>query len=199
MNAGIIVRKFAFGLARTAGTIRAAARDRRGVSAVEFAMLAPVFGVLLAGGVDVGGLLSTRFSLDGAVTAGSSYALINATSVSSSGASSVASAIGAIVAATSTSTTGKVIVNNGVTANVSAGAVSTSGTAANADACYCPTISGTTVSWGNSVTCGGTCASGGFAGHFVFITTQQTYTPVLTDYGFGKNGTIQVQSLVQVQ
>lgn len=165
-------------------------------------MLAPIFGLLLAGAVDLGGMISSRFSLDGAVSAGANYALVSASNVSSAGGAAVAANIGAIIASTSASASGTVVVNNGPQATVTNGAVTTSGTAANADACYCPTLSASTISWGAAITpCGTACtgAAGGFAGKFVAITAQQTYVPILIDYGFTRNSAIHVQTVVQVK
>lgn len=58
------------------------ARDRRGIAAVEFALLAPVFLGLLVGAVETGRLLWTRSVLQFAVEEAARYALVrtNATS-----------------------------------------------------------------------------------------------------------------------
>ena len=55
----------------------------RGVAAVEFALVTPIFCLLLAGIVDLGGALYTKFKLDSAVTAGANFAQVNAGNVSS--------------------------------------------------------------------------------------------------------------------
>jgi Flp pilus assembly pilin Flp len=72
-------------------------RDRRGVAAIEFALMTPVFCLLLAGVVDLGGALYTKFKLDSAVTAGANFAQINAANVSSTGGPALATNIATIV------------------------------------------------------------------------------------------------------
>ena len=59
------------------------------VALVEFALLSPLFGVLLAGTIDLSGVLYTKFRLDDSVAAGANYALINAASVNSSSGASI--------------------------------------------------------------------------------------------------------------
>lgn len=185
--------------ARWIRTLRHGIRSIDGVSAVEFALLAPIFGLLIAATVDLGGMLSTRFVLDSVVSAGANYALVNAAKVTPTNAAGVASAIGAIAASSSNAASGTVVVNNGPTATVANGAVTSSGSASNAGLCYCPTISSSTINWGSSASCGSTCASGGLAGKFVLVKMQQTYTPLLINYGMTQSGAITVQTVVQVQ
>lgn len=174
--------------------------DRRGSAAVEFSLLLPVFALLLVGTIDFGGVVFTKFQLNSAVTAGANYALVNATSVSSSSGTSLASSIAGMMGIGGTSTTATIVVNNGPTATRSSGATSTGGTASNADSCYCPTVSGTTVTWGSAQTCGASCASGGgIAGKFVSIVAQQTYTPSFSNYSIVSNNTITSRVVVQAQ
>ena len=45
-------------------------RDRRGVTAVEFAVLAPAMLVLICGSLEIGHMIFTRVALEGAVTEG---------------------------------------------------------------------------------------------------------------------------------
>lgn len=176
--------------------------DRGGSAAVEFSLLLPVFCLLLVGSIDYGGVVYTKFRLNAAVSAGANYALVNASSVSSTGGTSLASSIASIMGLSSTSatTSATIVVNNGPTATSSGGTTTPSGTASNADSCYCPTISGTTITWGSAQTCGATCASGsGIAGKFVSIAAQQTYTPSFSNYGIVASNTITSWAVVQAQ
>ena len=175
-------------------------RDRRGATAVEFALISPVLILLIAGAVDLGGELYTKFQLDCAVNAGIGYAMANAGSVSSSGGAGLASTMAALVAnAQGTSSANSAItVNNGPTA--SAGASSGSGgTASAADSCYCPSGTAPAVTWGAATTCGGACSSGGYAGKFVLVQASASYAPIFTGYGFVKAGQITSSSIVRVQ
>ena len=176
-------------------------RHDDGIAALEFALLTPIFMIILAGVVDLGGVVSTRFRLDTAVAAGSNYVLVNATKVSSTTGATLATSLASIVTTSETSTTanGTVVINNGPTVTVSAGVSTSSGTAANADLCYCPTGSPTSLTWGSSVTCGSACTGGGLAGKFVLITANYTYTPVFASYNFVGGGLVNSGALVQTQ
>jgi Flp pilus assembly protein TadG len=177
------------------------AGDRRGIAAVEFALLTPVFCLLLAGVIDLGGALYTKFKLDAAVTAGANYAQINASSVNSSNGQTLANNIATIVETSQGSgwADDGVTVNNGPTTAVTSGTATPSGTAANADACYCPSGTVGSFTWGSSATCGSSCAGGGYAGKFVTITATKTYTPIFSSYGIVQNDTITATAAVQVQ
>jgi Flp pilus assembly protein TadG len=169
-----------------------------GVAAVEFAMVTPVFIVLLAGAVDLSGLVIAHFHLEAAVAAASNYALLNNAQVSSSGGASLASNVASVVTSV-VSTNATVVVNDGPTATVSGGTTTTSGTAANADLCYCPTGTPTNLTWGNSVTCGSACAAGGTAGKFVLVTASYTYSAMFTNYNFINGGVVTSGAMVQTQ
>jgi Flp pilus assembly protein TadG len=183
--------------------LRAFARDRRGVAAVEFALVTPIFCLLLAGIVDLGGALYTKFKLDAAVTAGANFAQVNAGNVSSANGQTLASNIATIVETSQGSSWADdgVVVNAGPATTVSSGSASSTGTASNADLCYCPTGTPGSFTWGSSVTCGNACpgVNTGYAGKFVTITASHAYTPLFSSYGIVQNNTIAVSAAVQVQ
>ena len=54
-----------------------------GIAAVEFAILVPVFLILLMGTTDLGQMLYAYYKLDQAVAAGAEYAALNAANVTS--------------------------------------------------------------------------------------------------------------------
>lgn len=174
---------------------------RRGVAALEFGLLAPVFMIGLAGMVDLGNALVAKFILEASVSAASNYAMVNAAKVSATDGATLANSLGLITAnarkagwADSVAT-----VNNGPKVTVTSGAAVASGTAANADSCYCPTGSASSLTWGGAVACGNSCASGSTAGKFVLISASHTYTPIFSQYSFAPSGTMTVAALVQVQ
>ncbi|MDR3507433.1 MAG: pilus assembly protein [Caulobacteraceae bacterium] len=175
--------------------------DRRGVAAVEFALIAPLFAMLLAAMIDFGGVLYTKFQLDSAVSAGANYALVNAASVNSVNGATLASTVARVVATSQGAAwaNGGIVVNNGPTSTVTSGTAVASGTASNADSCYCPTTSGSTFSWGSAATCSSSCPSGGLAGKFVRISASRAYTPMFSSYGIVSSHTITATALVQVQ
>ena len=175
--------------------------DRAGVAAVEFAMVLPMFGLLLAGVVDLGNVLYTRFRLDSAVSAASDYVEVNAASVSSTGGATLASNAATIVQSSQGSSwaNASVVINDGPTSTINNGTSSAGGTASNADSCYCPSYSAGTTTWGSAVTCGSACASGPSAGKFVTITASRAYAPVFSTYGIVQNGTISSSATVRTQ
>ncbi|HZL00180.1 MAG TPA: TadE/TadG family type IV pilus assembly protein [Caulobacteraceae bacterium] len=174
------------------------ARDERGMAAVEFAILAPVFAVIFAGSADFGGVLYTQFRLNAAVSAGANYALVNAASVSSTSGASLASNVAQVVESNAGSDWADdgIVVNNGPTNNVTSGSSTAGGTASSADSCYCPTLA-PAFSWGGAATCGSACSGGGVAGKFVTITASKTYTPIFSSYNIVKNGAVTVTTAVE--
>ena len=176
--------------------------DDRGVAAVEFAFVTPIFCLLLVGAIDLGGALFVRFKLDTAVTAGANFAQVNATNVSSTNGQALANNIATIVETSQGSSWANdvIVVNDGPSTTVSGGTSTTSGTAANADSCYCPSGTADSFTWGSAATCGSSCgANAGYAGKFVTITATRTYTPIFSSYGIVANNTITTSSVVQVQ
>ncbi len=167
--------------------------DDEGTSVVEFALIAPVLVLLLLGTVDIGTAIYDKFALNAAVSAAEQYAILSASSVSSTAGPGLARSLANIAsnASSADSANAVVTVNNGPTATVTAGALTTGGTASAADLCYCPTpaASGGVSSWGSSVTCGSTCSGGGIAGKFVTIAASKQFTSI-----FGANSLIPSQT-----
>lgn len=174
--------------------------DRRGVAAVEMALIAPVLLLILAGTVDLGGVIYTRFQLSSAVNAATNYAIVNVANVNSTGGPTLATNLATLVANVNGSAwaNSAVTVNAGPTAANTSGTAGSGGTASAADSCYCPTGTTPSITWGTAKSCGTPCASG-YAGMFVLVTATRTYTPFFSKYGIVKNGAISVSSLVQVQ
>ena len=172
-------------------------RSESGASAVEFALLVPIMLLILGVMLDFGFNLVMRFSVTQAVSASANYAVVNGTSVSSTGGATLAQNLVTLVP---TAIDAVVTINDGPKVTRTSGASSSSGTASNADRCYCPSVAGGVVSWGSSVPCGSTCASGGgFAGKYVAITGKQMYTPMFGLLGISRTGWISANALVQVQ
>jgi Flp pilus assembly pilin Flp len=188
-------------MSTSARLLRRFSRDRRGVSAVEFALIVPVMALILVGVLELGTILYQRFEIDSAVSAGANYALVNAADVSAERGSDLAQRIAAVINARAGAmwADSEVDVNNGARLVVETGLPSPGGTVANADACYCPTGSAGSLTWGSQVACASDCADGGKAGKFVRISLSRNYTPIFADYGIVRDGTIAVATLVQTQ
>lgn len=183
--------------ARLLAALRRTLRDERGASAVEFAMLAPIFGLIFAAAADFGGIVSTKLTLENTVSAAANYALVNAASVTSGSASSLASSVATIASNGWADAT--VTVNAGPTRTKSPSGTGSSGSSTPADSCYCPSKGSSGVIWGGSVTCGSSCSGGGLAGKFVAIAAQHAYTPLFIGYGLVQQGQVRVRAVVQTQ
>lgn len=171
------------------------------MAAVEFAMLAPVFFLILAGTIDLSGVVYTKFSLNAAATAATQYALINAANVNASSGPELAESLGKILKGNSsfTSTGGTVTVNNGSSATLANGSVTTGGTASNADSCYCPSGSRSSFAYGAKVACGAACSADLNAGKYVQVLVSRPYQSIFSNWGIVANGTISVTAQVRVQ
>jgi len=176
-------------------------RGRTGTAAVEFAFIAPLLALLLAGVADLGNVLYVRFRLDSAVSAASNYALVNAASVSSTGGATLASNAATIVQGSQGSnwSDAVVVVNAGPTATVTSGALALSGAPEPADSCYCPTYSAGSIAWGAATSCTTTCASGAIAGKYVTVSASRAASPLFTSYGIVKNGRISTSATARTQ
>jgi Flp pilus assembly protein TadG len=161
------------------------ARENAGVAAIEFAIYALVFSMVVAAVVDIGLLLFTKSELDAAVSAGAEYAA-NSASLVASDPSGLNTNISDIVNnANGTSwASATVNVNN---------SNDTSG-------CYCPTgTPNNNWSWGTAQTCGASCSGGGAAGQFVTITASRTVSPLFPAFGFVQSGSITSNAVVETK
>lgn len=158
-----------------------------GIAAVEFALVAPIFMLIFIPMVDLGLYLSAAFQLNRAVSSATNYAMTNTSNVSSTNGSKLAQNMAAVIAndiaTLSPSATVTVVVNNGPTARATGTTVATTGTASNADKCYCPTLSGDSVTWGTAQTCAASCSGGGIAGKFVTISANIPFSSLFDSGG----------------
>lgn len=171
-------------------------RDARGMTAVEFALTAPVFIACMVGVADFGGMIAAKLDLNNSVSAGANFVQVKSTDISSANGASLASNTARIVAnmRAANYASSSIVVNNGPTASMTNGSLSSGGSASAADACYCPTQTGGAVTWGAAQSCGSARTGGGIAGKFVAITATRTYTPIFFSFF---RGTMSELALVQ--
>jgi Flp pilus assembly pilin Flp len=176
-------------------------RERSGASALEFAMLAPVFIVILAGVVDVGTLLHTKYRLNAAIAAGSNFALVNGQDISEDDGADLALNIAKVLAGEQpmSSSNSMIIVNNMTQLQVTGGIASSASMPGDGDACYCPSRVNGVLTWGSELSCGSACGGGGVAGKFVQIEISRPYTPMFGGYGLTDAGQVTVSAVVQGQ
>lgn len=175
-------------------------RNRRGSVAVEFAIMAQVFAVVLVGTSEIGIVYMKRQQLNNTLATATNYAMVNSSAVSASGGAALATTLAAILANDGIAAPPivRIVVNNGPERSVTNNVATTAGNASDADRCYCPTRT-TVVTWGPGVTCGSTCSSGLFAGKFVELRVQRAHVAVFAGYGGTVDGKISVTSLVQTE
>lgn len=171
-----------------------------GASAIEFAFIAPVFILIIAGIVDIGGMLVARSDVSAAVSAGSNFLLVNAERVSSAPEE---------VARQTAAVTGdwlpaggvvQVRVNGGLTVQYLNGKISTSGNKSSASQCFCAQGTANSMSLGSPVECGKPCGSAGYAGRYINISAVHGYKPLFSGFGIvSPDETIAISSTVNVQ
>jgi Flp pilus assembly protein TadG len=165
------------------GCFAALARDRRGMSAVEFGIAAPVFLAILMPVVDLGRAYSQQIQVRQAVQAGALYASVN-------------------VYNTSTWSTN---VQNAVTNSTYLSSDATFAATVGAESCGCPNGTSTDiVSHDTVTTCGpsngGTnCSDGSAPGYYVTITGSLTCTPVMPYSILANPTTLSDQAVVRIQ
>jgi Flp pilus assembly protein TadG len=165
--------------------VRRLARDEAGVAAIEFAVFATVFLMIVAATVDIGLLLFTQSELDAAVSGGAEYAA-NSAALVASNPSGLAANI-------------ENIVNNANGTNWASATVVVNNSDSVATDCYCPTGTPGNWSWGSVVTCGSACSGGGVGGQFVTITATTNISPLFPAFGFVSGTTISRSALVETQ
>jgi Flp pilus assembly protein TadG len=156
--------------------IGALARDRRGVSAVEFGLAAPVFLAALSPVIDLGLAFSQQIRINQAVEAGAQYASSNPYG-GSTWSSNVSSAITNATALTVSPSVGS-------------------------ETCGCPNSTSTAIvtgGYGSPPTCSGSCPDGSNPGYYVTISAQATYTSVMPYSILGSTATLSSTAIVRVQ
>jgi Flp pilus assembly protein TadG len=152
--------------------IRTLARDRRGVSAVEFGLAAPVFLAALSPLIDLGLAFSQQIRVNQAVEAGAQYAAVNQYN-SGTWATNVQNAV-----------------TNATTLSVSP--------TVGSQTCGCPNATNTAISNVGSPPCTQTCPDSTTAGYYVTISATATYTSVMP-YPIINNPTLSSQAVVRIQ
>jgi Flp pilus assembly protein TadG len=164
------------------------AGDRRGIAAVEFALIAPTLLLLLGGVADFGLLMVGNGQLANGIAQGVHYALLTGPSVvgTGSGTATVQSVVKSAAALSG--------VKPAVTVTVTG------------PACYCvsPTSPATLTSapsrLSGSYTCAGSCPSQAAApGAFLIITASYAYQPLMPLYSKLANTTVSETVTVRLQ
>ncbi|UXT20448.1 pilus assembly protein [Agrobacterium tumefaciens] len=175
-------------------------RDRKGNAGIEFALVAPIFVLVLLASTDLGMLLFSRFRLEEAVSASASYAIAHADQVDSANGDELAKNLALMIASNHQGdATAFVQINNGSQASYDGTKIKIGGVASQANACYCPKGSASTVEWGSQQTCGAACPDGGRAGRYVSVTAREAYTPLFSALDIVKADSITASTIVQTK
>ncbi len=166
-------------LRRPFGGLAALVRDRRGMSAVEFGVAAPIFLGVLMPVVDLGRAYSQQIQTRQAVQAGALYASVNMYNTG----------------------TWSTNVSNAVTNSTTLAVSPTVG----AETCGCPNSTSTDISSHDTLTtCGRTnggtdCSDGSAPGYYVTITGTLSYSPVMPYSILADPTTLSAQAVVRIQ
>lgn len=125
--------------------------EDRGVSAIEFAFIAPVIAILIIGIIDFGMGLWQQIEVANAAEAGAAYAAAKSWNSSVSG------------------------IENAVTSATSLSSITASPAPTVPPWCGCPSTSGGIT----ATTCGSPCSDGSLAGHYITVYAQAPYSTIL--------------------
>lgn len=183
---------------KAAPSTRSLRRDQGGSIAVEFALVAPVLLLILAGVVDIGSAAYARLSLDTRLTAAAEYALFQPAPADREGAEGLAETLAALLSGEA-SETAEVDVNNAAQARWTGTQVTTTSGPGEADMCYCPTPAPEGVTWGTPQECGATCATGESAGQFVQISTTARLVTLFRGYDLMDSETVESRTVLRLR
>jgi Flp pilus assembly protein TadG len=168
------------------------ARQRKGVAAVEFALIAPVLLIILGGLTDFGLVFGDQIRLDHAVSNGATYAFVAQQSASSFSSVSAASVQAVVQAATSLSP---------VTVQIEgpeAGCIQTNSSSTPPTSSLCTATSTNCTPDSGPPTYGTPCPNGNPVGTYMVITAQYAYQPLMPFYSRLGNTTLSATATVRL-
>lgn len=182
-------------------TIVRAWRSRSGVSAVEFALVAPIFALILAGIIDLGNILHARFQFNSVLSSGANYALVAAEDIDGGNVEDVTRRLAAVLISTAHDETLSIDanVNNAMTMRYRDGKAQLEHGDGEAASCYCPDRRGVGLDWGSPMQCGSVCEQGGIAGKFTTVTMSRHLSPLFGGFGMIKEGQVASTTVVQIR
>jgi Flp pilus assembly protein TadG len=175
-------------------------RRRDGVSAIEFALVAPIILLLLAATVDFGSMIHARTQMEGASQSAMTYAMGRGQPFEATKAPELAQNLERILLARlGQGSTIAIDVNHGAQRSLANGSASATGNAALSALCYCPTMSETGVSWNTALACAKPCPKGGTSGKFVYMSVMVAASPIFGGFGLADNGQLQLQTIGRIE
>lgn len=175
-------------------------RDERGVSALEFALVAPVVLLILAAVVDFGTLIHTRTRLEIAASGATSYALAAGQGLKPENAAQLGeNTARALLGQMGEGLGLEITLNKSFITSYAGASLHQSGSTNAANLCYCPRRSDTGIEWGEPMACGVACPDGGMAGKFIAVRASLPYRPLFADYGLVENDVVSIQTMAVLQ
>ncbi|MGY6696670.1 MAG: TadE/TadG family type IV pilus assembly protein [Roseinatronobacter sp.] len=171
-------------------------RADAGNAGIEFALIAPVFLLLLAATLEIGLMMRAQFGLISAVSAAANHSLVLGDGLSEETAVGTAEALARLVAGGGRE--GTVNVNNAAIAQLSDNGIAIWGSGAGASNCFCPIRTNGAITWGTAVQCGTACNDSSMAGQFVEITAQASFTPILGIVGLFRDDLLRNSAVVRL-
>lgn len=171
-------------------------QDQAGSSGVEFALIAPVVILILAGIFEIGLVIRARFALVSMVSAAANHTLSVGGRVDDTSADNFAATIAALLGGAGRSAT--VNVNNAVAAVLVDGSISTAKSGAAVSSCYCASRPQGQIVWGSAVECGVACDGSSPSGRYVEISARTSFSPSMGIFGFLSDQTLQNTAMVRL-
>jgi len=173
--------------------------DDAGSPAIEFALIAPVFLLIVAATFDVGSILHGKFRLNAQVSSAASYSQNQGNLIVDNSAASFAATVATLVANGTSSIDATVVLNNAISATLTGGAMTTVDSSGIMAQCYCPARVNNTVAWGAQRTCQITCADGSTAGRFIEIRARTPYVAMFEGLGLTEDRMLSANALIRIE
>ena len=174
-------------------------RDARGVAAVELALLAPLFLLVLAGTAGIGLDVVSRIKVNEAVSAAAHGALVAAPSLSASSVDDTAASLATILRRAWNAPEEselRIEFNGARTYRFAGREASVAGQASAVDECRCPISGEGVLEWGGKAECGKPCPDLSLSARYVLIAVSVPPSPVFASFVPGPADGIRVQTLV---
>lgn len=158
-------------------------RAESGMAGVEFALIAPLFVLILAGTVEIALILHAQFHLNAQVSVAANYSLINGGQIGEGKAEALSLALLQLLEG------GVHAIETSVDVNAGGGA----------DAYYCPSNDGGSISWGPARDFLAPCADESSAGQFIAIEASAQPPSLFGGFGLTDGGSVSARAIVRVK
>lgn len=170
--------------------------DEHGSIAVEFALVAPILMIVLAGVIDIGSAAYTKISLQSRVTTAGEYALMQSAPQKQDDFDDLAEEVIELLE-WSALETANVIVNNAVSAEWDGSSPTEPSGTGDVEAYYCIGSAGE-IDWASVVDRDTICSSDEPAGQFVQISASARHVSLFPGYAFSDGDTVSARAVLRL-